>query len=583
MPNTLVRDWLQDLLHDKRHPDFRTSLACIMVVFATLGAIMAFRTASAEHDNTIRERRLAYGYFFETIERQKELNGILERALFETRLSRIYQTGLSKMETADRLRQAKPATAAWLDLQAQEEFAARRAVKPFWALTPSMQNCLSVANHLQWTVAPLLSELGFETEWQDPRPAIDLPPDSADCKFAERKEPTRSILHLLEGEIQRGHELIPKLAMSVVLFVAALVCFTLADLSTRKWYKGIWLAGGLLVGAVCLFYALQADQRSWPFLALAVGSFLLLFSVMWNVGYLSTSEEGGHQSPLLEPETRIGRYPELPHEASDSFSRFTIFAIAFTVFASALSGYWYSVAESASGEAATRALRQETVMSERSSRLRTALLSANSQSADYSEAQARHSWINQQLDASGATPLIDIEIASAGNLRGYLLGNDKLRAMMSDPEAGIEADPHFPRRLVREDPYFALKDGVLKNNAWEPFAIWDAESGESLSWHHKAAVFLFTLTLFAIALYLFGQGHSMGRRSAAYIMVGFGTLFALIGLGRGSYAQFGNEVTRHSTQQRLPMNAVLVRSDSDLSRSCRKKEPRAILPSPRCC
>ena len=152
-------------------------------------------------------------------------------------------------------------------------------------------------------------------------------------------------------------------------------------------------------------------------------------------------------------------------------------------------------------------------MSERSSRLRTALLSANSQSADYSEAQARHSWINQQLDASGATPLIDIEIASAGNLRGYLLGNDKLRAMMSDPEAGIEADPHFPRRLVREDPYFALKDGVLKNNAWEPFAIWDAESGESLSWHHKAAVFLFTLTLFAIALYSVSYTHLCGFTS----------------------------------------------------------------------
>ena len=545
-----------------------------MVIFATLGAIMAYRAAGAEHNNTILERKLAYGHLLEAIERQKELDGIVEDALLGARLSMIRQAGLSKREAADRLRQAKPATAAWLDLQAQEEFAARRAILQFWQLTPSSEECLSLGNLLQWKVSPILSELGFETDWHDPRPATD-------CEIAQAKQPAKSILDRLERKIYDGHEQIPKLAMTVVLFVGALVCLTLAELSAGIWYKGAWLTGGVIAGTVSAAYTYSIDdtyrinQPSWHLLILAMGTFIMLYLLMWYFGFLRPSKDQGRQPLQQEVEPRSQRYPELPHEAGDGFSRFTIFAIAFTVFLSAVSGYCYSVAETASGRATTRALRQEADMSARSSRLGAALVSETSQYATYIEAQMRRASIKQQLDAPGVTPLLDVETARADDLTQYLINKKQWGDWINDQEFGIEHDPNFPRRLVREEPYLALdQNGVLKNNAWEPFAMWDAESSESLSWHNKAAVFLAALTLFAIALYLLGQGYSMGRGGAASVLIVFGVLFALVGLGRGLYAQYGYEESEKS-----PLDSISVSDECHLDAKDVKRfgpEPKRV-------
>ena len=85
--------------------------------------------------------------------------------------------------------------------------------------------------------------------------------------------------------------------------------------------------------------------------------------------------------------------------------------------------------------------------------------------------------------------------------------------------------------LVRERP--ALQAGPdpesnLRNNKWVPFALWDAESNDSLAWRQTAAVFLSTLITFAITLYLLGQGLSMGRSGAATMLIGLGAVLSCV-------------------------------------------------------
>ena len=103
---------------------------------------------------------------------------------------------------------------------------------------------------------------------------------------------------------------------------------------------------------------------------------------------------------------------------------------------------------------------------------------------------------------------------------------------LEDPRVGIDADPHFPERLR------SLPLQYRDSNWYEPFALWDAHSQRSLVWHRQARVFLSILTVLAMAIYLFGQGHSMGHGRASLglvfcglVLLGISILLAGLTLG----------------------------------------------------
>jgi len=84
-----------------------------------------------------------------------------------------------------------------------------------------------------------------------------------------------------------------------------------------------------------------------------------------------------------------------------------------------------------------------------------------------------------------------------------------------DGPDGPDQDHDFPHRLVFsrvvQEPEFA-------------FGLWDSANELSLNWQRQATTYLAlaSVTLFAIALYLFGQSLSMGRTRAAFILFSCG-------------------------------------------------------------
>ena len=67
------------------------------------------------------------------------------------------------------------------------------------------------------------------------------------------------------------------------------------------------------------------------------------------------------------------------------------------------------------------------------------------------------------------------------------------------------------------------------------FALSDAINEQSLRWHNKAHWYLAGITMFAIALYLFGQSLSMGRNEEAWTLVFFGLIVVAVGVGLAGF------------------------------------------------
>jgi hypothetical protein len=90
---------------------------------------------------------------------------------------------------------------------------------------------------------------GFETHWQEP-PAKPAAADPATALAA-----TPNIWEPLDKKLDEAHSLVRFLALSVVLFVAALVCLTLANTLSRRqiFHNKFFLLGWLIEIGAMLF------------------------------------------------------------------------------------------------------------------------------------------------------------------------------------------------------------------------------------------------------------------------------------------------------------------------------------------
>jgi hypothetical protein len=100
--------------------------------------------------------------------------------------------------------------------------------------------------------------------------------------------------------------------------------------------------------------------------------------------------------------------------------------------------------------------------------------------------------------------------------------SDKDVMKMLDGGDGPEHARHYPKELILGRTMFGQECG---------FALSDAMDEQSLRWHNKAHWYLAGITMFAIALYLFGQSLSMGRNEETWTLVFFGLIVVAVGIG----------------------------------------------------
>ena len=113
----------------------------------------------------------------------------------------------------------------------------------------------------------------------------------------------------------------------------------------------------------------------------------------------------------------------------------------------------------------------------------------------------------------------DAEDAWAMNQKLLSTLDSRNLTVLDGPMGPLE-DPRFPSQLVTQ---------TMARSSEEVVGLWDAKNEASLAWHEKATTELATITLFAIALYLFGQSLGMGRTRAALILVAMSSFLVATG------------------------------------------------------
>ena len=523
--------------HDARpQVDRRVMLALIMVLVATLGAIAAYRTATGEQELAELSRQLAEGQLVATAERQKLLDSTLAVALLQVHRSAYVSAGKSYAERAALLRESDPRAAAVLDFKAQEEFAAARALLPFERLKRSaLQDKMGVETSLQFKLAQTLADMGFPVEWRDPANGTEEAPVETDGPAWE----SGRIWATFSARIAKQRELVPKLALCVVGFVAALAIFSCADLARerRRWL--FFLCAGLLLALTSLAVTTWVDPGALPAFAIALAAAVGVFLVARWLAFLAPRAHRGHpfHPAGLDLHSFAGEHVHGGH-AADGFTRFVIGGVALTALCSALAGYGYSRAEAEATAAASHASADALEFVTRASRVGAETSDSITLFAAESERRARHAVIAQasaKIEARGNEVLLAADAARAHGITRDAKNISGLTERFDDKVVGQAADTRFPLRLVLEEPL-----RKLENNAWVPFALWDAARGDVLLQHQVATALLRTLTLFAIALYLFGQGLGMGKGPPAYMLIACGVAFVAVGILWGLRAQFGH-------------------------------------------
>jgi hypothetical protein len=512
-------------------------VANFMAVVAMLGAVVACRAAFSEHETLRSERRLQQGKVLEFVQRQETLNTIANRTRYEFNQYADSIEADSDLKEAGQLSATDPARAASLTLQAQEDHAAGRTLQAylnfFWVNLPR-----SLEESLQENAAYQLRGYGFDTHWVQPPKG----------KTAE------SIWKNAEGDVEKGHKKVEWLAAAVLLFVIALAFLTFAQLSlARKNWENAFLYGGVLFSLAGLAIAVWRDENAWISLLLSAIAFGLSVPLGWKISrwlhFLPTQEEEKEKKeekkeeqkeqeeddepvhpsevePTLFPGVRVHTAP-----VAHRFGRFTIGMIAFTAVLSAASGFFYSRATSRSAISFSDALENQANLFKTNSSTGASFYNTIGDMSLAQEYLLHYEAARQRSDLARQNPsLLDLKTALAQLNHWNLLLNGLAQYNKGLPgrfksEMGPEHDRNFPSRMWSQRLRISEK----------AFALSDASNEESLRWQEKATTYLAMLTFFAIALYLFGQGLSMGRTRDAFGLVFFSCCLVTGGVLYGVY------------------------------------------------
>jgi tetratricopeptide (TPR) repeat protein len=518
--------------------DRRVILALTMVVVAILGAFVAYLTAKTEYETTVLERRLTQGQMLELEYRQSLLDRGAKRATFELRRAALAAEGKRNSELAEVLRTEDARRSQWLELQAQEEFMRARALQPFFNfLLNPFEGKLSIEESLTKRAAPRLQSIGFPVVWLNPNASAKNIAD-----FSIWRQPME--------KIEKNHEKLPHLALTVALFVLALFFFALADVFFERKRRTLILALlAISISFATIAYLMSLALEPWIKIAILATTFLTVALGLIGLrkglpAWLSTSGEATH---LSEPEPRgfAGTHLVSRH-AHDNFSRFVVIAIAATVLLSAWAGYCYSDATTNMSRDVLKSFEQQVEMTKRSSRPNAEVLhwfdaftSALEQRVGCAVSRQR-----ETLAADGKLDAGPSELRAEKELRcKAVAAEDQRLVKVLDGSFGLEADRKFPEQF-----YFNVVHGDPLNNPIRAYALWDGYTELALFWGGKAISYLSVLTLCAIAVYFFGQALSIGTSRLGRILVYAGGSFVACSLIFIALASLEN----HRPAQPLP-------------------------------
>jgi hypothetical protein len=499
-------------------------MAMVMAVVAIFGAVTAFQAGKAELDASLHERMLEHGQLLELKYWQEYLYDLSQYNKYWATSDLHYQESYNRRLNAEDLRRNHDlAGAALQDLYSQQRSAMGKSQIPFYKNFTNLglvyqDTKVFPAAKIQLAIANTLAGFGFETNG----------PQQCSVENA-------GIWNGLECEIRAAQGRVKRLAVSVVLLVMSLALFTFAQLYRDKPRVMIWLLRLACVTAIAgILLSVWGDLDSWK----VFGRYSLVIAVLMILGYWLSTTSRIKEFFLLDKELEddevvhageIGPHSycaEHVHVGLDKhrFHVWIVAAIAITASLSALDGVLYSVAGIHQSQTAGEALRYQMEMVKSSTR-RTAQNNQMLQEfADGQEYRAQFRAGQQRLDlAQNRVPGADIEDGKLAMepWQDFTEQPDhkSLTASLDGPQ-GPDSDAFFPRQLMAKDLTIEQTD----------FAKWDGKNEISLAWSKASTRYLRALTLFAIALYLFGQALSMGRTQEAFILFCCGSFLALAGL-----------------------------------------------------
>jgi inactivated superfamily I helicase len=168
--------------------DRRLLLALTMIAVAALGAYVAYETGTSELRGARYEREVAQDHLLALTEHQRLLDLAEASAEFRRRILAFETRGKAYLATAGESGQLA-LNADVLSLQAQEEFAAGRALRPFVRATRTAfgSEVGGDERNLERRIASYLARQGIEVDASGARTAISGAPSTRRSKTLTRK------------------------------------------------------------------------------------------------------------------------------------------------------------------------------------------------------------------------------------------------------------------------------------------------------------------------------------------------------------------------------------------------------------
>ena len=500
-----------------------------MALVAMLGMVTAYRTATAEEEASLKESELTQARFLEFTKREELLDRTSGRAHFEMAKEGHLQRAEECRVRAGKIRASDRGRAVLLELEAQEEYSLALVQEPYLAFTevPGMSdNSLSMQKIIDRQVARDLSNSGRGSKWADKG---------------------KTIWENLETQIGNSRKKLKRLALAVIIFVVSLGCLSLAELwRNKRTLMLMTMALGVLVCLTGLFFAILVDHASlWYYTVCAMGFALLAPAtrkirprlqklsklLATKLGFMTTAQakEAEERESLHPPETDVRLFVGARMHAERVKSPFTCLVVLLIVLAVLLSAWVsYSYSDASIQASASAGNATENITNGLKNSHTTSAYFALNMLAALQERRARYKAALQKNELAKESALgidqrsVDETLYHATEQIHPKNDDDKDLIETLDGTKGTEYDRNFPRKWVLNLTTFGPECG---------FALADAANEQSLGWRNKAHWFLASITMFAIALYLFGQSLSMGRSEEAWMLVFFGLIVVGVGLG----------------------------------------------------
>jgi hypothetical protein len=507
-----------------------TIIAVLMALVATLGMVTAYRTATAEEDVSLKESKLTQSRFLELTKREELLVRFSDSARFEVARDAHLERARDLQRRAEKVRSTDRGKASLLELQAQEEVSLARIQQPYLDFTrvPGVEDKgLTVNQIVDRQVAEELSQSGLGSKWQDKND---------------------SIWQSLERQIKASRTKLRWLSFAVVVFVIALGCLSLGELwCQRRGLRLRMMVLGIVVAAVGVGCVLILDHAGfwyllgcamvfaivWPFSKLTYQPLQRLSQVLaTRMGFMSVEEtEESESLHPAEPEPRLFAGARIHSEFPKSpFTCLVVLLIVLAVLLSAWVGFRYTVVSIEADKSAENAVENITNGLKNShttsAYFELGLLAALQERRVRYQAALQERELSQNPSFGIDRRVVEEILDNATHDVAPKDNDDQDEAKRLDGGDGPEHARHYPKELILGRTLFGPECG---------FALSDAINEQSLRWHNKAHWYLAGITMFAIALYLFGQSLSMGRNEEAWTLVFFGLIVVIVGAGLAGF------------------------------------------------